>query len=49
MKKIIGEKMEDAKLGRDLKDTVILAVASIALFMIAAFIETYMTPSLLGM
>ena len=49
MKRIIGEKLDRDKLRRDLKDTLILAVASVALFMIAAFIETYITPSLLGM
>ena len=49
MAKITGEKMESAKFKRDLKDTVILAVASVILFMIAAAVETYITPYLLGM
>ena len=41
--------MDGAKFRRDIKDTVILAVVSFALFLIAAFVETYITPSLLGM
>jgi len=49
MAKITGEKMESAKFKRDIKDTVILAVASVILFMIAAAVETYITPYLLGM
>ncbi len=48
MAKITGEKMESARFKRDLKDTVILAVASVLLFMIAAAVETYITPYLLG-
>jgi stage II sporulation protein M len=49
MKKIIGEEVDGVKLKRDVKDIVILAVVSLVLFMIAAFIETYITPFLLGM
>ena len=49
MAKITGEKMESAKFKRDIKDTVILAVASVILFMMAAAVETYITPYLLGM
>jgi len=49
MAKITGEKMESAKFKRELKDPVILAVASVILFMIAAAVETYITPYLLGM
>jgi uncharacterized membrane protein SpoIIM required for sporulation len=49
MKKIIGEKVDGSKFRRDVKDALILAVVSVALFVIAAFIETYITPSLLGM
>jgi uncharacterized membrane protein SpoIIM required for sporulation len=49
MAKIIGEKVESAKFKQGVKDTLILAVASVILFMIAAAIETYITPYLLGM
>jgi len=49
MAKITGEKMEIAKFKRGVKDTIILAVASVILFMIAAAVETYITPYLLGM
>ncbi len=49
MKKIIGEKVDATKIRRGVKDALILAVVSVALFMIAAFIETYITPFLLGM
>ena len=49
MAKITGEKVNSGKLRQGVKDTVILAVASIMLFAIAAFIETYITPQLLGM
>jgi len=49
MGKIIGEKVNGVKFRQGIKDTIILAIASIILFMIAAFIETYITPYLLGM
>jgi stage II sporulation protein M len=49
MAEIIGEKVNRPKFRRGLKDTVILAIASVILFVIAAFIETYVTPCLLGM
>jgi len=49
MAKIIGERVNGAKFKRGAKDTIILAVASVILFVIAAFIETYVTPYLLGM
>lgn len=49
MAKIIGEKVESAKFKQGIKDTIILAIASVILFMIAAYIETYVTPYLLGM
>ena len=49
MAKIIGEKVESAKFKQGIKDTIILAIASVILFMIAAYIETYITPYLLGM
>ena len=47
--KITGEKVDRAKIKQGLKDTVILALASIILFAIAAAIETYITPRLLGL
>ena len=49
MQKIIGEKVDGSKFRQDVKDILILAVVSVTLFIIAAFIETYITPSLLGM
>lgn len=49
MAKVIGEKINGAKFKRGVKDTVNLALASLILFMIAAFVETYITPRLLGM
>jgi uncharacterized membrane protein SpoIIM required for sporulation len=48
MAKIIGEKVDGSKFKRDVKDTIILALASVMLFIIAALIETYVTPRLLG-
>jgi len=48
MAKIIGEKVDGSKFKRGIKDTVILAVAAVILFVIAAFVETYITPYLLG-
>ncbi|TET19871.1 hypothetical protein E3J74_05245 [Candidatus Bathyarchaeota archaeon] len=47
--KITGEKVDGMKFKQGIKDTIILAIASVILFMIAAYIETYITPSLLGM
>jgi stage II sporulation protein M len=47
--KLKGRKVERDKVKRGLKDALILAVASILLFLIAAAIETYVTPYLLGM
>ena len=49
MAKITGEKVNYAKFKRGVKDALILAVASVILFVIAAFVETYITPRLLGM
>lgn len=49
MAKITDEKVDGAKFKQGLKDTLILAVASLILFVIAAFVETYITPYLLGM
>ncbi|NIR87396.1 stage II sporulation protein M [Candidatus Bathyarchaeota archaeon] len=48
MAKITGEKVESARFKQGVKDTIILAIASVILFMIAAYIETYITPYLLG-
>lgn len=47
MVKVSGEKADRVKFVRGLKDTGILAIASVILFMIAAYIETYVTPYLL--
>jgi stage II sporulation protein M len=49
MAKIIGEKIEGVKFRRGVEDTLILAAVSVVLFMIAAYVETYITPYLLGM
>ncbi len=49
MAKTTGEKVNVPKLKVGLKDTLILAVASVLLFVIAALIETYITPRLLGL
>ncbi|KPV61709.1 MAG: hypothetical protein AOA66_1679 [Candidatus Bathyarchaeota archaeon BA2] len=49
MAKITGEKVESTRFKQGVKDTLILAVASVILFMIAAYVETYITPYLLGM
>ena len=46
--KLRGRKVEKDKVKQGLNDTLILAVTSIILFMIAAVIETYVTPYLLG-
>jgi len=46
--KLRGKKVEKDKVKQGLNDTLILAVTSITLFMIAAVIETYVTPYLLG-
>jgi len=49
MTKVTGENVSVAKLKLGVKDTVVLAVASLVLFVIAAFVETYVTPRLLGL
>jgi stage II sporulation protein M len=49
MAKIVGERIDGVKLKHGLKDTVIMAIISLILFIIAAFVETYITPHLLGM
>ena len=46
--KLKGKKLEKNKMRQGLEDTLILAITSIILFMIAAAIETYITPYLLG-
>ena len=46
--KVKGRKVEKDKVKQSLKDTLILAWTSIILLMIAAAIETYITPYLLG-
>jgi len=45
--KIAGKRIDGAKFKRDVKDTVILAIASTILFSVAAYVETFITPSLL--
>lgn len=47
--KATGEKVNVTKLKQGVKDTVILAVTSVMLFAIAAAVETYVTPRLLGL
>jgi stage II sporulation protein M len=47
--KITTERVNLAKFKQGIKDTVIPAVASVILFAIAAAIETYVTPRLLGL
>jgi len=49
MAKVTGEKVNVVKFKLGVKDTFVLAVASVVLFVIAAFIETYITPRLLGL
>jgi uncharacterized membrane protein SpoIIM required for sporulation len=47
--KLRGRKLERDKVKQSLKDALVLAVASIILFMVAAAIETYVTPYFLGL
>jgi uncharacterized membrane protein SpoIIM required for sporulation len=47
--KLRGRKLERDKVKQGLKDALVLAVASIILFVVAAAIETYVTPYLLGL
>lgn len=49
MAKVVGKKVNSAQFKQDAKDTMILTIASVILFMIAAFVETYITPYLLGL
>lgn len=46
--KLRGKKVEKDKFKQGLNDTLILAVTAIILFLIAAAVETYVTPYLLG-
>ncbi|MFQ6081005.1 MAG: stage II sporulation protein M [Candidatus Bathyarchaeia archaeon] len=47
MMRVTGEKVDRVKFIQGVKDTVILAIASVILFIIAAYVETYVTPHLL--
>ena len=47
--KLFGRKLERDKVKQRLKDAFVLAVAAIILLMVAAAIETYVTPYLLGL
>jgi stage II sporulation protein M len=47
--KLRGRKLERDKVRQGLKDALVLAVASIILLIVAATIETYVTPYLLGL
>lgn len=47
--KLKGRTVEADKLRHSLKDALILAVTSILLLLVAAVIETYVTPSLIGL
>jgi len=49
MAKVTGERVDVVKFKLGVKDAVVLAVASVVLFVIAAFVETYVTPGLLGL
>jgi stage II sporulation protein M len=49
MAKVTGENMNVAKFKQDVKDALVLAVVSVTLFVMAASIETYITPRLLGL
>lgn len=48
MAKITNEHANGGKLKQGVKDTIVLAVVSVTLFVIAAFIETWITPRLIG-
>jgi stage II sporulation protein M len=47
--KLRGRKLERDKVLQSLKDALVLALSSIILFMVAAAIETYVTPYFLGL
>jgi uncharacterized membrane protein SpoIIM required for sporulation len=49
MAKVTGEKVNVSKFKQGVKDCLFLAVVSVTLFVIAAFVETYITPHLLGL
>lgn len=47
--KLVGRKLDRDKVKQHLKDTCVLALTAIILLMVAAFVETYVTPYLLGL
>jgi stage II sporulation protein M len=47
--KLSGRKVDRPLLSEGIKDTIVLSLLSVALFAVAAAVETYMTPRLLGM
>jgi len=49
MAKVSGEKVNTAKFRQNVKDSLTLAAVSVILFAIAAFVETFITPRLLGL
>jgi stage II sporulation protein M len=49
MAKLMGEKVNLIKLRQSIRDTLILAVVSVLLFAVAAAVETFVTPRLLGL
>jgi len=49
MAKVTGEKVDVVRLKLGVRDAVVLAVVSVVLFVVAAFVETYVTPRLLGL
>jgi len=49
MAKVTGEGVNVAKFKLGVRDVVVLAVVSVVLFVVAAFVETFVTPRLLGL
>lgn len=47
MDKITGKNLDFTKFKQDLKDTVVLAITSVILLSVAAYVEAFVTPSLL--
>jgi uncharacterized membrane protein SpoIIM required for sporulation len=47
--KLGGRKIDRPRLTEGVKDTIFLSLLSLALFAIAAYVETYVTPRLLGL
>ncbi len=47
--KLSGRKIDRPRLTEGVKDTIFLSLLSLALFAIAAYVETYVTPRLLGL